>query len=59
MIGDQNLEFDHGRAFWKPDVAEVLTSTGSAVPLTGSTVSLPYVPMKKTSTRMHGSAARC
>eukprot|EP00731_Ephydatia_muelleri_P007170 Em0003g1418a len=41
MIGDQNLEFDHGRAFWKPAAREVLTSTGSAVPPAGSAVPLP------------------
>eukprot|EP00731_Ephydatia_muelleri_P015333 Em0008g1053a len=38
MIGDQNLEFDHGRAFWKPAAREVLTSTGSAVPPAGTAV---------------------
>ncbi|KAL5470832.1 hypothetical protein EMCRGX_G028867 [Ephydatia muelleri] len=41
MIGDQNLEFDHGRAFWKPAAREVLTSTGSAVTPAGSAVPLP------------------
>ena len=32
------IEFDHGRAFWKPAAREVLTSTGSAVPPAGSAV---------------------
>ena len=38
MIGNQNLEFDHGQAFWKPAAREVLTSTGSAVPPAGTAV---------------------
>ena len=41
MIGDQNLEFDRGRAFCKSAAGEVLTpTTGSTVPLPG----LPRVP---------------
>ena len=47
MIGDQNLEFDHGQAFWKPAAREVLTSTGCAVPPAGSAVPLPYVPYEE------------